>query len=136
VVVTETALDALSYAQMEGMREDTAYVSMAGNPSEDQLSQLRSLCGQPRIQTVVLAHDKDKGGDDQAEKCRGALAESPAKVERETPASGKDWNEMLQSQLDQEKQEQLELIRRMEEAQKVIEKAQVKERSQGRGMSM
>jgi hypothetical protein len=136
VVVTETALDALSYAQMEGMREDTAYVSIAGNPSESQLDQLRSLCGQPRIQMVVLAHDKDKGGDEQAEKCQEALAESPAKVERETPASGKDWNEMLQSKLDQEKQEQLELIRRMEEAQKAIEKAQVKEQSQGRGMSM
>ena len=104
VVITETALDALSKAQMEGCRKDTAYVSMAGNPSEDQLSQLRGLCMQPRIQTVVLAHDKDKGGDDQAEKCREVLAESPAKVERETPASGKDWNELLQQQLEQQRQ--------------------------------
>ncbi len=132
VVVTETALDALSYAQMEGCRKDTAYVSMAGNPSEDQLGQLRSLCGQPMVQSVVLAHDKDKGGNDQADKCREALAESPAKVERETPAAGKDWNELLQFKIKQDL-ELKESIKRQLAAKKAAEKAQERQRSRGQG---
>lgn len=135
VVVTETALDALSYAQMEGMREDTAYVSMAGNPSEDQLSQLRSLCGQSRIQSVVLAHDKDKGGDQQAEKCQEVLKGAQAKVTRDTPASGKDWNELLQIKLEQ-KRKMEKSIKRQLAAEKAAEKAHKRQPSRGRGMSM
>lgn len=129
VVITETALDALSYAQMEGMRKDTAYVSMAGNPSKEQLTQFQNLCMKPRIQTVVLAHDKDKGGEEQAKKCRDALGNTPAKIERETPTVGKDWNEMLQQQRKQQRQ-QAEVLRKQRNAAKIARKPQ----SRGRGM--
>jgi len=132
VVVTETALDALSYAQLEGCRKDTAYVSMAGNPSEDQLSQLRSLCGQPRIQSIVLAHDKDKGGDQQAERCQEVLKGAQAKVTRDTPAAGKDWNELLQFKIKQDL-ELKESIKRQLAAEKAAKKAQERQRSRGQG---
>ena len=135
VVVTETALDALSYAQVEGMRKDTAYVSMAGNPSEDQLSQLRALCGQHRVQSVVLAHDKDKGGDQQAERCQDVLRGAQAKVTRDTPAAGKDWNELLQFKIKQDL-ELKESLKRQLAAEKAAEKTQERQRNRSHGIRM
>jgi hypothetical protein len=99
LVVTETAIDALSYAQMDGLRDDTAYLSLAGNPSPEQLEQLRALAGMDNILSIVLAHDNDQGGDRQAEKCRQALVGVDVRIDRHAPAdAGADWNQVLQDQ--------------------------------------
>ena len=115
IVITETAIDALSKAQMEGMRKDTAYVSTAGNPSDTQLEQLFNLCQQTRIKKVVLAQDNDKGGDEQAEKYQEILQNAPIEIEREIPEVGKDWNEMLTEQIKQQQEENEKLKEEQEE---------------------
>ena len=101
LVVTETALDALSYAQLDGCRKDTAYVSTGGNPSNEQLAYLAGLTNGKtleKLKTVTLAQDKDRGGEQQAVKIGTHLqvAGIAARIERETPDRGKDWNEQLQ----------------------------------------
>jgi len=101
IVVTETAIDALSYAQLDGCRDNTAYVSMAGHPSYKQLEQLKTLGNMDKIKEVVLAHDNDQGGHRQAEKCQKALAEVEVKTTRRVSESGKDWNDMVLQQRDQ-----------------------------------
>lgn len=98
LVVTETALDALSYAQLESCRKDTAYISTGGNPSDEQIEQLRRAVMLRNPDEVVLAHDNDKGGDEQAEKLRSRLQDlcSRGEIERRAPQGAKDWNQELQ----------------------------------------
>ena len=103
LVVTETALDALSYAQLDGCRKDTAYVSTGGNPSNEQLAYMAGLTNGKTLEnlkTVTMAHDKDQGGEQQAMKIGAHLHATGAgvRIERETPTRGKDWNEQLQQQ--------------------------------------
>jgi hypothetical protein len=99
LVLTETAIDALSYAQIDGLRDDTAYLSLAGEHSPDQLKQLRVLAEMDKILSVVLAHENDQGGDRQADKCRQLLEGIDVCVERHTPVeTGHAWNQVLQDQ--------------------------------------
>jgi len=114
LVVTETALDALSYAQLDGCREDTAYISMAGNPSPEQLEQLQALAKMDKVKEVSFAHDNDQGGHGQAEKCKEALTGIDVKTARAIPKDGKDWNAVVQYQRDQARQQSRSNDRGME----------------------
>lgn len=104
LVITETALDALSYAQIDGCRDYTAYVSTAGNPSTEQIEHLTAVVQHTlkRLDSVVMAHDKDQGGEQQAQRLyqgiQAELADDRVSFTRETPKHGKDWNEQLQHQ--------------------------------------
>lgn len=101
LVITETALDALSYAQLEGCKKDVAYVSTGGNFSDEQIEQLKAIVRGLGLEMVITAHDNDKGGHDQAEKLRERLQNS-CSIERHTPPRGNDWNEELQDTLKRE----------------------------------
>jgi len=97
IVITETAIDSLSYEQKDGLRDDTAYISLAGNPSPDQLEQLKSIASIERIDEVVLAHDKDPGGHKQMAKCEKALEGVDVEITRDQPKNRKDWNAQIQA---------------------------------------
>lgn len=94
VVVVETAIDALSLAQLDGCPDDTCYISTAGNPSEAQLRQLGRIRAIQRAAgaEIVLAHDADEGGEQQAALISARL-DGP--LSRLRPEGGKDWNEAL-----------------------------------------
>lgn len=110
IVITESAIDALSYAQIDDCREDTAYISLAGNPSEMQLKELYKLCSKKQIETVILAHDNDEKGDEQAQICNDVLQDlqdsGDLKIVRKAPQYGKDWNEQLEIQIKAEEEKE------------------------------
>lgn len=90
VVICETAIDALSKAQLDKMPRDTAYVSLAGNPSLEQLEQLKAVVQHYDLDAVI-AVDRDPGGDLIAEQILKVLPGTSRTV-----PGGKDWNEDLQ----------------------------------------
>lgn len=98
IVIVETALDALSLAQMEGHPADTAYVSTAGNPSEEQLAALEVIAGgcERRGGEVLLGQDADEGGDRQAARIAARLRPIETTRLRPEGAGVKDWNDLLQ----------------------------------------
>jgi len=91
VVVVESAIDALSHAQITGNRE-AAYISVGGQPSPEQWAVLETLLSDKHRQGAVLVvgTDADAAGDRLAEQIAALVP-----VERERPAAG-DWNEQLQ----------------------------------------
>jgi hypothetical protein len=93
IVVTESGLDALSVAQLEG-REDTRYVSLGGAPGRRAFDELRRLAAGADL--VVIGTDNDAAGEAIAVRIRDALSDLPAlAIERGRPSVGKDWNDTL-----------------------------------------
>lgn len=97
LVLVESAIDALSYHQLTPST-DTRYISIGGQPSADGRQLIaRSITKMPGDATVVLAFDRDAGGDKLA-----AMVEAlvPRVFVREVPpgddAQCKDWNDYLQ----------------------------------------
>ncbi|HEY4013358.1 MAG TPA: toprim domain-containing protein [Polyangiaceae bacterium] len=98
-VVTESAIDALSYHQLHRERGDRSrYLSTAGSPGRAQLTLLGRVFGNLRGGvTVVAATDADEAG----RKLAARLAELVGPqvnlgFERHEPVGAKDWNELLQ----------------------------------------
>lgn len=90
VVVVESAIDALSHAELSGDRE-AAYISVGGQPSPEQWAVLQAILVDKHNQGAVLVvgTDADAAGDRLAEQIAAMVP-----VERERPAVG-DWNEQL-----------------------------------------
>jgi hypothetical protein len=99
-VITESAIDALSYHQVKP-HPRTQYASFGGAPSRHQTALLEAAISRlPPGSVVVAATDNDKAGH--------ALARSIALLcyarhphvtfERQVPTIGKDWNEHLLAQ--------------------------------------
>jgi len=99
LVVTESAIDALSYHQLHPERAAaTRYLSTAGHPSRSQIELLdRLFSALPASSTVVAAVDADSAGETLA---RGlhSLTRRHAQLgfRRDAPTAAKDWNEVLQ----------------------------------------
>lgn len=94
IVVTEAAIDLMSYAQLKH-KPGTLYVSTGGSQlSAQQQEQLKSVIERHAV-PVVLAMDNDKAGHEMAEQVK-ALAPGVTTV-RDLPQN-KDWNEDLKSQ--------------------------------------
>jgi 5S rRNA maturation endonuclease (ribonuclease M5) len=95
VVVVESAIDALSHAALSD-ETGAAYLSTGGSLGGRQRALLTTaLAGAAaRGATIVIATDADKGGDELAREV-GQLVPAGAKVERERPTTGKDWNDQL-----------------------------------------
>jgi hypothetical protein len=99
LVVTESAIDALSYHQLHPERAAaTRYLSTAGHPSPAQIELLdRLFSALPASSTVVAAVDADSAGETLA---RGLheLTRRHAELgfRRDAPTAAKDWNEVLQ----------------------------------------
>lgn len=94
LVIVESAIDALSHAQLVG-RPGDGYFSIGGNPSPQQLNLLsRTLEGaNARGAVVVLATDNDRDGEKLASKIQ-AVAPAEMKSKRDRP-DAKDWNEQI-----------------------------------------
>lgn len=86
MIVTESAIDAMSYLRLNGLKGDTV-VSLGGEPTDTQLARLSAISANT---PTVIATDRDQGGDKIAEKI---MARCPTAT-RELPI-GKDWNEDL-----------------------------------------
>lgn len=94
VVVTESAIDAMSYAQLRGERGDL-YVSTGGSFSDEQRDQLVALLAKHGGAELVIATDADGAG----RKAAAALAQL-ARAHgfpsmRDEPEGVKDWNDAL-----------------------------------------
>ena len=98
VVVVESAIDALSHAQLVG-NPGAAYFSTGGSMSEYQRDLVGSAMSKAHARgaTIIVATDSDEPGRKQAADLL-ALAPASAKLSRHEPVDGKDWNEILQIQ--------------------------------------
>jgi hypothetical protein len=99
LVVTESAIDALSYHQLhlEG-GERTRYLSTAGAPSRAQVDLLAAVFGRlPEGSTVVAAVDADEAGRKLVDRLETLAHRCPrVSFRRDAPDGAKDWNEVLQ----------------------------------------
>ncbi len=99
LVVTESAIDALSYHQLRrGPCEAARYLSTAGAPSAAQCELLEKLFSQlPRGVAVVAAFDSDEAGHRIAGRIETLTRRLPhLDFRRDAPAGAKDWNDILQ----------------------------------------
>ncbi len=99
VVIVESAIDAMSHAQLTGDRE-AAYISTGGSMSDHQRELLRSVLAKAaeRGAEIVLATDADDAGLKLSCELQ-MLSSTTAKLSRRVPVGGKDWNEVLQNQV-------------------------------------
>lgn len=100
VVLVESAIDAMSHAQLSGDRE-AAYLSTGGSMSDHQRELVRSALAKvaERGAEIVIAADADEPGRKLAAEVQ-ALAPKEAKICRQEPDQGKDWNDQLKLQLE------------------------------------
>lgn len=94
VIVTESAIDALSHAQLTQNME-LAYISIGGTLSPKQIDLFKGLIGKlyAKGAKLVIATDNDHGGELFYSQIK-ELEPEPDWVERERP-EGKDWNDEL-----------------------------------------
>lgn len=98
LVVTESAIDALSYFQLHPEQASFArFASTAGTPSKHQLELMDRVFGQlPEASTVVAAVDADPAGDKLASRIQEiASGHSAIAFRRHSPLPAKDWNDVL-----------------------------------------
>jgi hypothetical protein len=99
VVITESAVDALSYHQLHGQHAvHTRYLSTAGFPSSRQVALFDELMAKlPRGSLVVAAVDADEAGQKLSRQLETLTTNhSHLRFRHHAPALGKDWNEVLQ----------------------------------------
>lgn len=102
LVVTESAIDALSYAALfPDVRDRTRYVSLAGKPSAKQSDLLQATTGKlPQESEIIAAFDADPGGRLLVQAVGQTLAACPTKrtLKIHLPfEEGQDWNDVLRS---------------------------------------
>lgn len=91
--VTEAAIDAMSLAAIEGMRDGTLYLSTGGGWSPATDAALRALAAQPAAQ-IVAATDANSQGDAYAHRLRSLAKELGCEWLRLRPPAD-DWNDVL-----------------------------------------
>jgi len=103
IVFCESSIDAMSYAQIKH-EPGTAYISTGGAQlSQAQREQIgRALAGD---RVLVLAMDRDEAGEQMAREI-AAMAPASARIVRDVPRVGKDWNEALQAAEDAEEEQE------------------------------
>jgi hypothetical protein len=107
LVLTESAIDALSYAALFPDAEDqTRYASLGGKPSSRQTALVQATIARlPAGAKIVAAFDADDAGRQLVEAIREAVASvanRPGRgdliFEAQLPAKeGEDWNQVLQN---------------------------------------
>ncbi|NEI32603.1 DUF3991 domain-containing protein [Rhizobium leguminosarum] len=93
LAVTEAAIDAMSLAAIEGMREGTLYLSTGGGWSPATQAALRELASRPDTR-LVAATDANAQGDLFADRLRAIAEETGCDWKRLRPPE-EDWNETL-----------------------------------------
>ncbi|WP_107676199.1 DUF3991 and toprim domain-containing protein [Agrobacterium sp. LAD9] len=92
--VTEAAIDAMSLAAFEGLRDGTLYLSTGGGWSPATDAALRMLAASSGVQ-LVAATDNNTQGDTFADRLRTLAHEAGCGWQRLRPPAD-DWNEALQ----------------------------------------
>jgi hypothetical protein len=92
IVVTESAIDALSRAEIEGCKEETVYVSTGGGFGPPTIEVLRRVI-RPGCR-IVAATDRGQGGELLAGRLHELAKRAEAGFGRLRPIA-KDWNEQL-----------------------------------------
>ena len=105
LAVTEAAIDALSLAAIEGLREGTLYLSTGGGWSPTTEAAMRELAASPGVQ-MVAATDANPQGDMFAERLRALTNDAGCDWTRLRPPAD-DWNEVLKIR-EKEKREKKE----------------------------
>ena len=105
LAVTEAAIDALSLAAIEGLREGTLYLSTGGGWSPSTEAALHHIASRPEV-LLVAATDANPQGDMFAERLRALADEARCDWSRLRPPE-EDWNEVLKIR-EQEKRERKE----------------------------
>ena len=112
LVITESAIDAMSYHQLFGKENPhTRYIATSGTMSNYQLELIKTamkeitkLGGE-----IVIATDNDEIGNKMAQTLV-KIAPPSSQVYRHKPQHSKDWNEVVENQwqriLSQQKQQQ------------------------------
>jgi hypothetical protein len=99
IVLTESAVDALSYFQLHpDSASRTRFLSTGGAPSTRQVEILeRTFAQLPPTTRVVVALDSDDAGAKLASPIADLVrGHNAITFERHSPAPAKDWNEVLQ----------------------------------------
>ncbi len=97
LVITETAIDALSYHQLFSHENSkTRYIATGGTISPHQLKLISTAMAEMTKLggSIAIATDNDKMGNKMA-KTLCDLATSKSQVERHVPQVGKNWHEIL-----------------------------------------
>lgn len=98
--VTEAAIDAMSLAAMEGLREGSLYLSTGGGWSPVTEAALWVLASRPGAQ-LIAATDANAQGEAFATRLRAIAEEAGCDWLRLTP-SAEDWNEVLKARMKEE----------------------------------
>lgn len=93
----ESAIDAISFADLHSEQRDYRLVSMAGVKPSVVTETMKRYAISP--ENIYLCTDNDKAGNEFAEKL---IAQYPA-MKRVTPNGAKDWNDILQGRMDKMK---------------------------------
>ncbi len=94
IVITESVIDAMSYAQMRHAQGDV-YISLGGALSAQQKDLLARLFERLPRASVVLATDNDEAGERMAQEVGQLAMAHGIKSERQGAPTGKDWNDAL-----------------------------------------
>ena len=106
LVICESPLDCLSYHQLFP-DDQTRYFATSGTLSEKQKDLLRTAFENinEKKGEIIIATDKDIGGEEIAQEL-AEIAPKTAQIFRHVPKYQKDWNEVLQAQIQRERQQE------------------------------
>jgi len=104
--VTEAAIDAMSLAALEGMREHTLYLSTGGGWSPATDAALTELAGRAGAQ-LIAATDANSQGEIYADRLRGIAQAIGCDWQRLRPPAD-DWNEVLQMKEKENRERKME----------------------------
>lgn len=99
--VAEAAIDAMSLAAIEGIRDGTVYVSTGGGWSPQTDAALRNLATRPGA-LLVAATDANAQGETFSERLRALAEVSGCRWQRLRPLA-EDWNEVLKEKSSEER---------------------------------
>lgn len=99
LVITEAAIDALSFAALDPITNGTLYVSTGGGMGPGTLKTLDNLMEKLSVRkrvVIEIATDKDKGGEGFAELLLNNFQQHGLIMRRTVPTGEyKDWNDLL-----------------------------------------
>lgn len=102
ICVTEAAIDAMSLAAIEGVRDDTLYLSTGGGWSPATDTALLTLAEMPGSQ-LIAATDANLQGEIYADRLRVIAEKAGSDWQRRRPPA-QDWNEVLQIRKKQDRE--------------------------------
>jgi hypothetical protein len=100
IVVTEAAIDTLSYAALDGLRADTLYLATTGGfgpAAIDALHEMLDIQMRGAGATLIAATDPDKAGERYAAILAGVGEARAIPVIRHVASEDGDWNDLLRS---------------------------------------